>query len=67
MKCPLLKVESRSLLERSLTISTGASKSMSARGMHLNMCAFASSVYNGDGLVTKSCPQTLVTLWTVAY
>ena len=67
MKHPLLKGESRSLLERSLTISTGANKSMCAGGMHLNICAFASSVYDGDGLVTKSCPWTLVTLWTVVY
>ena len=66
MKSSLSKGESKPLVERSLAISTGANKSMCACGMNLNMCVFSSSVCDGDGLVTNSCPWILMTLWTVA-
>ena len=33
----------------------------------IGICVCFPRVCDGDGLVTKSCPWTLVTLWTVAY
>ena len=54
-------------MTKTLTISTGANKTVCAHGMYLNTCVFASSMCDDDGLVTRSCPRILVTLWTVAY